>query len=76
MVAKVEFYDGVSDDPERDGAEPIACVLLDHIPRVGEHVWLKPLGRYVVNSVENEIDTQAFNCGVRDICIWLQPDRT
>jgi len=74
VVAKVDFYDVVSDDA-RDAAEPIACVLLDHIPRVGEHVWLKPLGWYVVSRVENEIDTRQFTCGVRDICIWLRPDK-
>jgi hypothetical protein len=48
--------------------------LLDHIPRVGDELWLKPLGHYVVNSVEFKVDSRNFNSGVRDICIWLRPD--
>jgi hypothetical protein len=75
MVAKVEFYDGTGNDDEaRDGADPIACVVLDHVPRVGDQVWLKPLGHYFVNVVEYEIDSRQFSVGVRDVCIWLRPD--
>lgn len=75
MVAKVEFLDGTGNEDEaRDGAEPIACVLLDHIPRVGDEVWLKPFGRYVVGSVEYEIDSRQFNTGVRDVSVWLRPE--
>lgn len=75
MVAKVEFYDGTGNEDEaRDGAAPIACVALDHVPRVGDQVWLKPFGHYVVSSVEYEVDSRRFNLGVRDVCIWLKPE--
>lgn len=75
MVAKVEFYDGTgNEDESRDGAEPIACVVLEHIPRAGDQVWLKPFGHYIVGSVEYEIDSQRFNVGVRDVSIWLRPE--
>jgi len=75
VVAKVEFYDGTGNEDEaRDGAEPIACVLLDHVPRVGDQVWLRPFGHYIVRSIEYEIDSQAFSCGVRDVNIWLKPE--
>lgn len=74
MVAKVEFYDGVSDDKDRDGSDPIACVLLDHVPRVGDEVWLRPHGYYIVNSVEFDVDARQFNSSVRDVCIWLRPN--
>ena len=75
MVAKVEFYDGTGNEDEaRDGAAPIACVVLDHIPRAGDQVWLKPFGHYIVGRVEYEIDSRKFNVGVRDVCIWLRPE--
>jgi hypothetical protein len=75
MVAKVEFYDGTGNEDEaRDGAEPIACVLLDHIPRVGDQVWLKPFGHYIVSSVEYHVDSRKVNVGGRDVSIWLRPE--
>lgn len=75
MTAKVEFYDAyVGDDEDRDGAEPIACVLLDHVPRRGDKLWLKPFGWYFVTTVEYEVDSRRFNCGVRDVNVWLKKD--
>ncbi len=75
MVAKVEFYDGTGNEGEaRDGAEPIACVLLDHVPRVGDQVWLKPFGHYIVSKVDFEIDSGSFNVGARDVSIWVEPE--
>jgi hypothetical protein len=77
VVAKVEFYDFISDEDDvRDGAAPLACVLLDHVPRAGDEVWLKPFGRYIVKSVEFEIDTNRFSTGVRDISVSLRRDTT
>lgn len=37
-------------------------------------IYEEPPGHYVVHRVEYEVDSRSFNCGVRDICIWLKPE--
>lgn len=74
-MVRVEFYDGTGNDDEaRDGAEPIAEALLEHVPRKGDAVWLKPLGWYRVKDVEYEIDT-VRNETTKVVSIWLRPDK-
>lgn len=72
---EVKFYDGTgNEDDARDGAEPIACVLLEHVPRVGDQVSLRPFGYYIVGNVDFKIDSKLFNAGVREVSIWLKPE--